>query len=54
MGGIGFGGKVCDPQCIWELTKQWLELESTKARKQRMIMIGELSDSVPEPDFRRE
>ncbi len=31
-----------------ESTKQWLEPESTKARKQRMIMIGEPSDSVPE------
>ncbi len=28
--------------------KQWLEPESTKARKQRMVMIGELSDSIPE------
>ncbi len=33
-----------------ELTKQWLELESTKARKQRMVMIGEPEPTSEESD----
>ncbi len=47
-GGIGLVGRLWFSTYL-EWRKQWLELESTKERKWRMVMIGELLGSELEP-----
>ncbi len=45
---IGLVGRLWSSMYL-ESTKQWLEPEVNQARKRRIEMIGESSDSVPEP-----